>query len=801
MLLNYLLLVFRDFRKQPGFYFTNVLSLAVGLAACLMIVGYVRYHRSFDKQSPDYQNTYRVQYSRWGENDDRVEFASASPTIGPAIKAQFPEALEYARAFKIEGVFFYNDKYFKEEKVFRSESSIFDVLGIKVIEGNAKDCLDDPSSVVISESTAKKYFGDENPVGKILSYNKRENLVVKAVFSDLPDNMHIRADIFTSLQAWIKREPQLFTDGWFFSGFFTYVKFRPGTNPAEIDKRIADYIEHEFGKDLKEYKMGMSFRLQPLAEIHLNSHYMHELETNGSRTSLDILSVVGWFVLIIAWVNFFNLTTISAIRKQKEIAIRKTNGARRFQLLEQLLVWSASINILAVISALVIFDLANPAFCSFTHIPLHAHVWYDSVFYAIIAIAFIAGTLSAGIYSSTGVYSANIVTVLKGDRVKGKSGMYLKKGLVTMQFAIGIALIAATIGVYLQYRYITNKKPGFILDNIVTINAPLVGDSTLISRYKVFIDKVDNIPGVEGCAFSSVIPGQSNMFNRGGIYRQETDEKDSKNYRVTETSSRFFDTYKIRFITGEGFTGNSAIDRNRVVINAYASNSLGYKRPEDAVGTTIMMEGKPFEVSGVVIDFHQRSAKEAIEPQIFRCPQRFQGKFSINAGVREKSDIIKEAGKIYASVFPDNPYNAGVLKDFYGLQFEQEKQYTMVYILFSLLVIFITILGLIGLSAYTAEQRKKELGIRKTLGASEAWLFFLVFRDYIILGILAALIAIPVFHYEYVEWLANFAMHINPSWWLYIVPVIMVLGISVITVWIQSGRIIRTNPVDNLKYE
>lgn len=795
------MLVFRDFKKQPGFYFTNVFSLAIGIAACLMIVGYVRYHRSYDKLSPDYANTYRIQYSRWGENDDRVEFASASPTIGPAIKSQFPEALSYARAYKAEGVFFYKDKYFKEEKVFRSESAIFDLLGIKVINGNKADCLDDPSSVALSESITRKYFGNEDPIGKIISYNKRDNLVVKAVFEDLPENTHIKVDILTSLQAWIQREPQIFTDGWFYSGFFTYVKFREGTNPQKINKGIADYINREFGKDLKEYKMGMSFKLQPLADIHLTSNYMHELEANGNKSSVDILSIVGWFVLIIAWVNFVNLTTIVAIRKQKEIAIRKANGARRSQLLSQLLVWSATINFLSVIVALVFFEMVNPVFCMFTGIPTDASIWSDSWFFGIIAIAFIAGTLSAGVYSSTGVYSAAIVEVLKGAKSKSKRGLFMKKGLVIMQFSIGIALIAATVGVYLQYNYITNKNPGFILDKIVTVNAPLVGDSTLAMKYKTFTDKVNNIPGVQGCAFSSVIPGQSNMFNRGGIYCKGTDEKNSKNYRVTETGSGFFDTYKIRFISGEGFSGNPASDRNKVVINAYAASTLGFKKPQDAIGRTIIMEGRQFEVSGVVIDFHQRSAKEAIEPQIFRYPQRLQGKFSINAGVRDEAQIIAEVGKIYSTVFPNNPYNAGMLKDYYGLQFEQEKQYTVVYILFSLLVILITILGLIGLSAYTAEQRKKELGIRKTLGASEGWLFYLVFRDYIMLCIIAAIIALPLFHIEYLNWLSNFALHIQPQWWLYMIPVILVLGISIVTVWIQSRRIIRTNPVDNLKYE
>lgn len=801
MLRNYLLLVLRDFLKHPGFYITNVVSLAVGLAACLMIAGYVRFHRSFDTQSEFVNDTYRIQYSRWSENDDRVEFASASPTIGPAIKDLFPETVGYARAYKLEGVFFYKDKFFKEEKVFRSESMIFDLLGIPVIKGTAKGCLDDPSSVAISESTALKYFGDEDPIGKTLSMNKLVNLTVTAVFKDFPPNMHIKGDIFTSLQAWIKREPQMFTDGWFFSGFFTYVRFKPGTDPEKINKGIEEYMDKEFGKDLKEYKMGMSFKLQPLKDIHLTSHYMHELEPNGNKNSVDILSIVGWFILIIAWVNFFNLTTIAAIRKQREIAIRKTNGAGRFQLLSQLLVWSGSINLIAVITALGIFELANPLFSRFTGIPEDSEIWGSAWFYVSILVAFLIGTFSAGIYSTTGVYSAKIVSVLKGGKTSGHTGALMKKGLVALQFAIGIALIAATIGVYLQYEFVRKKDPGFTIDKVMIVNAPLVGDSTLLMRYKTFTDQVNNIPGVKGCSFSSVIPGQSNMFNRGGIYRYGTNEKDSKNYRVTEIGSGFFNTYEIDFITGEGLTGNPAIDKTRVIVNAYASSTLGFAKPEDAVGQKIIMENNPYIISGVVIDFNQRSAKEAIEPQIFRYAQRFQGKFSINAGKVNPGDLMKKVESIYTRVFPNNPYNASMLKDYYDLQFEQEKQYSLVFILFSLLVIFITILGLIGLAAYTAEQRKKEIGIRKTLGASTSWLFILVFKDYILLCLLAAVFALPVFHYRFTEWLAGYAMHLDPSWWLYILPVVLVLIISIITVWVQSGRIIRLNPVDNLKYE
>lgn len=801
MIRNYLTLVFRDLKKSPGFYLTNIISLAIGIAACLMIAGYVKFHRSFDTQSPEYADTYRIQYSRWGQNDDKVEFASASPTIGPAIKENFPEAINYARAYKFEGVFFSGTEFFKEDKVFRSESSIFTILGIPIIKGDKLACLDDPSSVVISESTAIKYFGDNDPIGKTISVNKRQNLIVKAVFRDLPENMHIKADIFISLAEWMQQDPQIFSSGWFYSGFFTYVQFIKGTDPNKIDEGIAKLIEKEFGETLDEYKMGMSFKLQPLNEIHLNSHFMHELETNGTKSSIDLLEIVGWFLLIIAWVNFFNLSTIASLRKQREIAIRKTNGATRLQLVGQLLIWSAVINLAALMVALTIFEMTLPLFNRFTGIPSGAITLQSGLSQLIILIAFIVGTLSAGIYSVTGIYSSQIINILKGGKSIQKKGILMKKGLVTLQYVIGISLIAATIGVYLQFHLLSQRNPGFSLDNILVVKAPAVGDSTLINRFKTFTDQVTAMPGIEGCAFSSVIPGQSNMFNRGGIYQYGQNETDAKNYRVTETAESFFDTYNIRFISGEGFTGNKGLDQQRVVINAYAAQCLGFSKPEEAIGKKIMMEGRPFMVSGVVIDFLQRSSKEAIEPQIFRHPQRFNGHFSINTGKRKPDDMIHEIGEKYKAIFNDNPYEASFLKNYYDLQFEQEKRYSGVFAIFSLLVIFITVLGLTGLSAYTAEQRRKEIGIRKTLGASDWWLFYLLFTDYIWLCILAALVALPLFHYKYNEWLSGFALQLTPQWWLYLIPVTIVLLISVITVWIQSKRIIRENPVENLKYE
>ncbi|MEE4177842.1 MAG: FtsX-like permease family protein [Bacteroides sp.] len=801
MVRYYFSMALRNLKKRPGFSLVNILGLSLGIAACLMITHYVRFHQSFDKQSEESHRTYRIQYSRWSETGDLVQFGSASPTIGPAMKARIPEVETYGRMYRVDGVFFYEDRFFEEEQVFWGESTLFDLLGLDILQGDAQTCLDEPNRVAISVSTARKYFGDADPLGKVLSRNKRELYEVTGVFADMPENMHFRADIFLSMSTWAKQVPDLFSSGWFNSGFYTYVLLQEGTDPKAVDKAIEEYMEAEFGETLRHYQMGMSFKLQPLETIHLGSHFMHELQVNADRKSIELLAVVAWFILIIAWVNFFNLTTISSIRRLREIGLRKVNGASRRQLLGQFLTESALINLLALVGALVIFEITSPLFKQLAGLPQDQKIWQFPWFWTIIIIAFLGGTFSAGIYSVTSIASNKLMQILKGNRSAASGQNITRKLLVTLQFVIALALLSATMGVYRQYLFMSKRDLGFQIDGMMVVKAPVVGDKTLVQKFSLFNQEVEMITGVQGACFSSIIPGKPNMFNRGGIHRFGDDPNNSKNFRVTETDHRYFDTYKIRFLVGEGFTGNDSIDKGRVVLNQYGALWLGFSSPEEAVGQKLVLEGQPFLISGVVIDFFQLSPKETIEPQLFRLPVRNQGYLTVNIGHNLPAEAIPWIQVLFQSFFPDNPFEYFFLDEYYHLQFSQEKRFGMVFALFSVLVILISVLGLMALSAYSAEQRKKEIGIRKVLGASNPQVFKMLFHDYLLLWFIAGLLAIPITYYLLDKWLDHFALQSSLSWWIFFIPLITVLFIALSTVWSQSRNYVAQNPVENIKYE
>lgn len=794
-------LAFRFIFKRLGFASINIVGLALGISSCLFITSYVKHHKSFDKQAPFPERTYRVTYQRWTENGDRVEFASASPTIGPSIKQIIPEAESFGRAFKVGGVFAHNEHTYEEEMAFYGETNLIDILGFNLTQGQKMGCLDQPNQVVLSQKVAHKFFGDQNPIGQTLKWNGRTNLEVTGVYTDLPSNVHFKPDLFVSMATWIQRTPQLFEGGWYNSGFYTYVVLEEGTNPKMVDKKIEEFIEKEFGETLREYKTGLSFKLQPLLDIHLNSHFMHELELNSDKSSIILLQIIAWFILLVAWVNFFNLSTISSLKRIKEIGIRKVNGANRLQLTLQLLLESALINIIAILLAFTFFEIGYSVFANIAGLPTTSNYLTQEWFYTILGLAFVIGTISAGIYSISSIGADTLVASLKGIIVGTKNNIILKKSLVTFQFSIAIALLAGTIGVYRQFSYMQSQSLGFTLDNLLVVKVPMVGDSTLQSRFWVFEELANQLSSVGGVAYSSIIPGKPNMFNRGGIHRYGDDPNNGKNMRLTEIDANFVKVFGIQLIAGNGFTGNPTEDANNVMLNLKGAEWLNFKNAEEAIGSQIVLEGRPKTVVGILFDFNQLSPKEEIEPQIFRFPERYQGYFTVRLNSDPNSDLIEKVKSIYTSVFPGNPFDYFFLDQFYGDQYKHDKRFGMVFLLFSLLSVFVTVLGLMSLSAYSAEQRKREIGIRKVLGASPQSILQLLFRDYLLLWIIASSIAIPVVWHFLNEWLNGYAKRIDVSVSIFITPLLVVLAVSIVTVLSQSIKAANMNPVESIKQE
>jgi len=792
---------FRFVFKRKGYAAINILGLALGISACIYITQYVMFHRSFDKHVPEPNRTYRVTYQRWKDNGDRVEFASASPTIGPTIARLFPEVEKFGRAYRVGGVFAYNDFVWEEENAFWGETELIKILGFEIINGSIDSCLTLANQTVISESIANKYFPNIDPVGKALLHNGNEKYIVTAVYKDPPANSHFKPDLFISLENWIRQDQQFFDQGWFYSGFYTYVLLTENANPKDVDKKIEEFISDEYGEFLEQYQTGISFCLQPLADIHLNSHFMHELELNSDSNSIALLQIIAWFILIVAWVNFFNLSTISSLKRVKEIGIRKVNGATQRQLIGQLLLESAILNLCAILAAIVIFELGYNTFANIAGLPPQTDYYQHTWFYILVCVAFIVGTFSSGIYSITRVKDSSLSESLRGAIVNVKGGTMVKKGLVTFQFAIAIALIAATMGVYRQFNLLQEIDLGFRLNDMLVVKVPRVGDNTLHSKFDVFINTASTVPSVKGATYSSVVPGKPNTFNRGGIHRQGDDPNNGKNMRLTEIFSNFPDTYSINLLAGKGFTGNPTEDANNVMLNEQGALWLGFDNFENAIGSQIVLEGIPRTLVGILYNFKQLSPKEEIEPQIFRYPQRFQGYFTVHIDRENREKTIRKIKDVFDSIFPGNAYEYFFLDEFYNKQYQHDKRFSLVFVLFAGLSIVVTIMGLLGLSAYSAEQRKREIGIRKVLGASPSSVVRLLFREYLLLLVIASGVAIPVVYKFLNEWLNNFATRIDVEWTLFMLPLVVVFSVAFVTVFAQSLKAALVNPVESVKQE
>lgn len=788
----------RELLRKPFFYSIQFTSLALGITASLLLLVYVSYHLSFDNQIPEYKNVYRVQYNRWGENGEKVSFASASPTIGPAIHHLVPALSAYARLYKTEGVFGFGEHFFEEKEVFQSESSVFEVLGIKILAGDKVHCLDEAGSMAISQSTAKKYFGEASPIGKQITFNQKKQYIITAVFEDFEPNRHLKAAVFLSLSDWMSQSPEVFSDGWFYSGFYTYLRFQSPIDEASVNGKIATYINQEFGQVLKEYGMGMSFLLQPVSDIHLKSHHLHELQPNPNQSTMEVLALAAFLILFIGWFNYFNLTSIAMLKRKKEILVRKIAGASNAKLFLHYLIWSIIINMAAILLVLSMLELINPLFLKIADLPEQANLLFQPQIWLFLLACMIIGSFFAGIYVVFRKHKSGFAPLLKGDFAQSPKGIRLKRALVFLQFTIGIGVIATTLTIYRQFIMLINHAPGFTTQNAISFKAPGSIDAQTYYKTESFLKEVNLLTFVKQAAFSSVIPTEQNRFNRGGIRLQGEPAKNGHNFRVTEASQAFFEVYDIPLLYGEGFLGKAVVDSQRVVINEMAAARLGFVRPADAVGEYLLLREKPLLISGIIQDIHQRSPKDSKEPQLYRYPQRYQGCFSMKLTTLNPAHIA-EIQRIFEAHFPQTPFDYIDMTTHYKGIFAPEKRVSLFFGSLSMICLLITVFGLIGLSAHSAEIRKKEMGIRKALGAEVHQLMLLLSKEYLIIGISAAALALPLYYYLVSRWVMQFDQQTNLAWFSFVVPVIIVLLVAIITVCLQSYKAVRYSASKSLR--
>jgi putative ABC transport system permease protein len=801
MIRNYLLLAYRNILKSKFFSLINILGLSLGMASCLLIVQYVMYERSYDNFHTRKERLFRIQQDRYDKGKLSTQWVAGCSAVGQALKENFPEVEEYVRMSNGGGIFSVGDVFFKEDRAYMASEAFFKVFSVRLLKGDTDEVFKRPFTIALSASTAKKYFKDENPIGKSMKLNGRDDFEVTGVFEDFPENTHMKPDILYSFETMVKWAGDEVRTAWQWDGFYNYILLREGIDPKVFESKLPAFIEKEIGEEMKNYDAGVEFHLQPITDIHLDSHYMGEFRANGDRMAVNFLSVIAAFILVIAWINYINLSTAKSVERAKEVGLRKTMGSFRGQLMGQFLLESSLLNIIAFVIALGLVFVVLPYFNELAGRDIGFSLLSQRNFWIVLILVIGTGVVLSGLYPAFVLSGYKPVDVLKGNFSSSWRGLYLRKALVIFQFVATVILLVGTFTVYRQISFMRDQKLGVDIDQTLVIRGPEATDSTYATKFEVFKNALLSHTNIKSVSASTAIPGMQPWWNAGGIRLISQGEEDSKQYRIIGMDYDYVDAFNLEIISGRKFSRDFPNEQGSVLFNESAIKVLGFEDPQEALDKEIFFWGDTFRIVGVLKDYHQESLKKSHEPLIFRFIPDAHTFYSVKLNTDDLRGTIDEVKEKWSATFPGNPLDYFFLDDHYNKQYQADLQFGKISGLFSALAILIACLGLFGLSSLTALQRTKEIGVRKVLGASITSIVVLMGRNFLLLVIIAIVTASPIAWYVMNQWLEEFAYRINMSWWLFVIPGITVILIAMMTIGFHTVRTARVNPAHSLKYE
>jgi len=807
----------RQLYNRKGYSILNILGLTAGIVCCLLIFEYVSYERSFDDFHQKADRIFRVQDEEYQNGKLVVPCAAAMPGVAPNMRRDFPEVETAFRLYKLDFLLANDVRNIKfmEPTVYYADNAIFDVLTLPLVAGDARTALSGPDKIVLSETAARKYFGQEAALGKVLTIHasgKTRPLQVTGVFRDYPDNSHLKLNILVSyptfsqiIGTYGKTDNVLETSfGW--TDFYTYVLLKKGVDYRRLAAKLPAFIDKYYNNIPANKNTGdrYALSLMPLKNIHLYSRYTEEAEANGDGQSVSFLFLIAFFIVAIAWVNYINLATARSLERAREVGVRKVLGALRGQLIWQFMLESLLLNLAALAIAFCVVLLVNPLFGHLTGQPLGAFCTLPLAYWRIFAGLFLTGTFLSGIYPAFVLSRYQPVAVLKGLFRNASGGRWLRKGLIVGQFAASIVLIAGTIVVYRQVHYMRSQTLGVNIDETLVLQGAESGitDSAYSQAFPAFRGDVLHVKGVESMTSSSDVMGKEILWSTNW---RKMDEAGDRVYNLFHLGAGddFVRSYGLRMLAGRDFSRDFD-DKRSVLLNATAVKILGYPSPEAAVGR-LLHGGQghmdSMRVVGVVADYHNEGLQKAIQPLVFFSHRNDHGWYSIKIKNADPSLTIAAIRSVWIRYFPGDPYNYFFLDEFFDRQYADNKRFGSVFALFAALAIAIACFGLLGLSAYNVLQRTKEIGIRKVLGASVQSLLFILSGDFLVLVGVAFLIAVPVTWLAMDSWLQGFAYRIGVSWWIFGGAGLLAMGIAFLTVGGQALKAALQNPVKSLRTE
>ncbi|MFB9844313.1 ABC transporter permease [Mucilaginibacter ginsenosidivorans] len=807
MIRNYLKTAFRNLKKNKGFTAINVLGLALGLATCLLIVFYVFDELSYDKFNLNTSRIYRINNEiKFGGNESASADAPA-PTAA-ALKADFPEVEQVVR-FRDRGgnPVKKGNQNIQENRMVFADASIFDVFTLPMISGDPKTALKEPRTVVITEEIARKYFNTSRAVGKILTFNDTSLYKVTGVIKNIPSQSHFHFDFFISMAGL----PESKENAWFSNNFKTYLLLRPGADINKLQAKLPEFMRNHAGPQLQDIlhltfarfeQSGNYYRfsLTPLTKIHLQSNIRDEFEANGNIQTVYIFSAIAVLILLIACVNFMNLSTARSSNRAKEVGVRKVLGSARKHLIAQFLTESIIVTlvgaVIAIFGAWAMLGFFNDLSGKQLAITSNILLWLlPSLLVFILVIGCLAGSYPA-LYLS----GFQPIEVLKGKLAAGFKRSILRNVLVVGQFVISIGLIIGTLVIYNQLKFIQSKDVGFKREQVLT-----VWDTwTLGSKAKTFKQEIKQLAGVQNATMSGYLPTDGANNNSSVFKDPVLDQK-----RAILTCTWFVDedyipTLGMKMVTGRNFSNQMATDSTAIVINEAAAKLLVFPDPlnqklyvpQDNMAKVM----KPYHIVGVIKDFNFKSLRENVTPMIlFNSEDR--GALSIRIKSANLKAVVEQVKNKWTSFSPNHQFNYSFMDQDFDKMYRTEQRTGKIAVSFTSLAIVIACLGLFGLAAYAAEQRTKEIGIRKVLGANISTIVGMLSKDFIRLVLIAIAIAAPVAWWAMHNWLEGFAYHRNVQWWIFAAAGLGAILIAFITISFQSVKAALTNPVKSLRSE
>ena len=804
MLKNYLNTAIRNFRRNTGNTIINIAGLALGISVFFLIIQYVSFELSYDSFNRNADRIYRVRNDRI-YSDKHDKSAGCPPALAPTLKKEFPEVQESARLRGTNVTYINDEKSITEniDKVYYTETSFLKIFSVPLLKGSMFSALEEPYNVIISESLSQRYFGTANPINREISLTNEygnHNYKITGVFKDVPQNSHVKFNMLISYKTLISQNKQAeYYWGW--NAFNTYVLLAPNADPKTLEAKFPAMIEKykDYGPSYKRV-----YLLQPLKDIHLYSHLRFEPEVNGSAETVKFLSIIALFVLILAWVNYINLSTSRSLTRAKEVGVRKVLGSNGLQLIIQFLIESFLLNMVALILAIISVGIAQPYFNDMTGKPLSISLLQSN--WVRLAAMFTVGTLLSGIYPAFVMSSFNPLSVFKTKSGRLSGGFDLRKGLVIFQFAVSIILIASTIVVYEQLSFMRNKDLGINIDQTLILNAP-VGKEDSYSSVMNFKEALLPIPGIMNVSASASVPGKDYSNASSGVRKFGSNPEDGTQGFFVDVDENYFQLYKVSLVAGRYFTRDSKFN-NEIILNEEAVRVYGFKNPEEAVNSKLIFDGfdgQSIKIVGVTKDYHQESLKSALLPVIFNpinaSDLNLTKYFSLKIDTQNIQQTLSNVKNKWDEIFPNQPFEYNFLDEVFNSQYKADQQFGKVFGLFTFLAIVISCLGLLGLASYTNLRRTKEIGIRKVLGASVPGIISMLSRDFTKWVLMANVIAWPIAYYFMNKWLEDFAYRIDLSWWMFALSGGIALVIALATVSFQAIKAAVANSVESLRYE